>query len=313
MVIWVADAGGTNIRVGLLHENKLCAVEVIPAMANLGLREAVKRVAARWTYMHRQFSGRQVPATAVGLALPGIVNPVSGRIYATPEAKYDDAPSKNVGRLMAGAGISHAFWCNDAHAALAGEYRFGAARGVKNAIMVTLGTGIGSAVMINGHPLTGEHGLAGNIIGHSTMDVFGARCECGNIGCAELYASTWRLETLVKGMDGFRKSALAAEGVIDYRNVFRHADHGDSLAMRLVEKSIHVWSAVVCNLIHQYDPELIVIGGGLAQQHRRLLPAFRAYVQKHSWAKWRIKIRKAALGNNAGLLGVGALAAEKRN
>ncbi len=312
MVIWVADAGGTNIRLGLMRKNELCAVEVIPAMANLGLCDAVKRIAARWTHLHQQLSSRHTPVTAVGLALPVIVNPQSGRIYATPKAKYDDAPARNVGRLLAGAGIGNPYWCNDAHAALAGEYRFGAARGVKNVIMVTLGTGIGSAVMINGHPLTGVHGLAGNIAGHSTIDVFGTRCECGNIGCAELCASTWGLESLAKKMDGFRNSALAAEGVIDYRVVFQHADHGDSLAIKLVENSVRVWGAVICNLVHQYDPELVLIGGGIAQQHRRLLPAFRAFIQKHSWTRWRIKIRKAALGNNAGLLGVGALAVEKR-
>jgi glucokinase len=310
MVIWAADVGGTNIRVGLVEQNRIAAIELIPAHASAGLGSAIQRIIPAWRRLQERSHGRPKPPEGIALAIPAVIGPNSGRIYKTPGSKYDDAHGLDLAGIFSGLS-GRVYWCNDAHAALAGEHLYGAATSVGNVVLVTLGTGIGSAVMLGGRTLAGSHGLAGNLSGHSTLNPSGPRCPCGNVGCAELYASTWRLNHLAKCIPGFEKSSLAGEKAINYEMVFRHARRGDRVARELADAAKGVWSAVVSNLVHQYDPDLVLIGGGISARHRELLPAFRRYVRQHCWARWRVPVRKAALGANAGLIGVAALAVKK--
>ena len=311
MVIWAADVGGTNIRVGLVEGNRLAAEEIIPAEPHAGLRRAIKRVITVWQRLNEQRGGHYQEPEAVALALPAIVNPDTGRIYQAPKSKYEDAASVNLDRMLTDIGGT-AFWCNDAHAALAGEHEYGDARAQSDVVMVTLGTGIGSAVMLQGRIFHGTHGLAGNISGHSTLNSDGARCPCGNIGCAELYASTWRIATLARHAPGFARSSLSTERIIDYEIIFQHARQGDKVAGKLADAAAKTWSSVICNLIHSYDPQMVIVGGGIAANHRELLPVFRDHIRRHSWARWPVPIRRATLGIHAGLIGAAILAAEKR-
>lgn len=243
-----------------------------------------------------------------GLAFPGIIEPDTERILAVPAGKFDDAGTLDVrGWTKTRLGIP-LLVCNDANAALAGEHRFGAARGCRSVVMVTLGTGLGSAAIIDGVPLRGQHGQAGCLGGRLLGNVHGRGCRCGNLGCVETEASTWALPELVRSRPGWSTSALAAEAAPDYGTAFRLAAAGDPAAAEICAHSVRVWAAAIVSLIHAYDPERVVVGGGLMRSAGMILPGLRDYVARHAWTPWgRVEVVPAALGHRAGLLGVADL------
>src|SRR5690349_19458598 len=120
---------------------------------------------------------------------------------------------------------------------------------------MTIGTGVGSSAVIEGKLLRGKHFQAGCLGGHFTINVKGQLCNCGNYGCVEVEASTWNIERIAKASGEFRESVLSKESKVDFESIFRCAAGNDSLAEKLRERCIDVWSACAVNLIHAYDPE----------------------------------------------------------
>lgn len=174
--------------------------------------------------------------------------------------------------------------------------------------MVTLGTGIGTSVIIDGVPLRGEHGQAGNLGGHFVHTLAPRSCPCGNLGCAESEASGWAVQQLARQDGCYAASALADEPSSDLAAVFRCAAAGDELASRLRDHCIGVWAGLAVSLIHAYDPELLVFGGGVMQSSEQIIPAIAAHVEKHAWTPWgKVRVAAAAFGNDAALLGVAHL------
>jgi glucokinase len=175
--------------------------------------------------------------------------------------------------------------------------------------MVTLGTGIGTSVIVDGIPLRGEHGQAGNLGGHFVQSLEGRPCPCGNLGCAESEASNWAVEILARSDTDFAHSNLSAAPQVDLAAVFRFAQDGDSLAEKLRDHCLKVWAGLAVSLIHAYDPERLVLGGGVMQSAEIILPAIQDYIDRHAWTPWgKVQVLAAALGNDAGMLGVGYLA-----
>ncbi len=302
------DVGGTRIKLGLVRGARLLAQTELDAEPQKGLASALKRIAAKTPALCRRAGVKPSGLAGFGLAFPGIIEPHTERILSTPAGKFDDAKDVDVPKLVGKLLGLKARVCNDANAALAGEWQFGAARGYRSAVMMTLGTGIGASAVIDGVPLRGQHGQAGCLGGHLTANLYGQPCPCGNIGCAESEASTWALPLQARNHPGFARSRLARLKEIDYAALFKLAAHGDALAVELRERSIRVWAVALVNLIHAYDPECVVIGGGIMRSGRVILPRLRRYVAAHAWTPWgRVVIKPAALGNDAGLLGVASL------
>ncbi len=306
--ILACDVGGTRIKLGLVRGARLMSQSEIAAAPENGLAAALKRIAGAVPALCRRAGVEQKKLAGFGLSFPGIIAPRTEKILSTPAGKFDDAKRLNVpGLVKKTLGVPVRI-CNDANAALAGEWHFGAARGSRSAVMLTLGTGIGSAAIIDGVPLRGQHGQAGCLGGHLTANLAGSICPCGNIGCAETEASTWALPIQAHAHPGFAASRLAREKVLDYAAVFRAATRGDRLAVELRDRSLRVWAVALVNLIHAYDPEVAVIGGGIMRSGDIILPALRRYVSKHAWTPWGgVKIKPAALGNHAGIFGVASL------
>jgi len=306
------DMGGTRIKLGLVRGSRLLAKSELDARAHEGLSAALVRVARSARRLCRE--GGVAPGALVGfgLSFPGIIEPQSERVLSTPAGKFDDAKKTDVPAVIQRLLGLRTVVCNDANAALAGEYRFGAARGFRSAVMMTLGTGIGSSAIIDGKPLRGQHGQAGCLGGHTVVNVDGRVCQCGNLGCAETEASTWALPALAKARPAFRASRLAREKTLDYATVFRAATQGDALAAELRDRAVRVWAAALVSLIHAYDPEVAVVGGGIMGSGDYMLPRLRHFVARHAWTPWgRVKIKPAALGNDAGMLGVACLVDER--
>ena len=304
-VILACDVGGTSIKLGLVRNGRLRARAEIPAEARRGLARALERMVHRGRALCREAGVDSRELGGLGLAFPGLIQPRTERILSTPAGKFDDAKELDVPARVARALGVPTLVCNDANAALAGEWRFGAARGCRSAVMMTLGTGIGTSAIIDGVPLRGEHGQAGCLGGHCTVTLDGRICPCGNVGCAESEASTWALPVQAREHPGFRDSRLAREPTLDFATLFRVAARRDALAMELRDRALRVWAGTLVSLIHAYDPAIAVLGGGIMSGGTVILPRLRRYVARHAWTPWgRVKLRAAALGNDAGMLGV---------
>ncbi|MCC7406934.1 MAG: ROK family protein [Phycisphaeraceae bacterium] len=309
MVILAADIGGTSIKLGLIQDGRLLARDGLAVRDRRRLSPLLTPMAERWRAMlpRADRTGREVHAVA--LAFAGVVDGRGRRVVST-NGKFDDAPDLDLVRWATQA-LGATLWIeNDARAALLGERMAGAGVGADDVAMVTLGTGIGAAAVIDGRLVRGSHGLAGMFGGHLTVDLHGRPCRCGNVGCAEAEASTDRLPEIASSIAKARglTAPWLAERTLDYARLMAWAQAGDELAVAVREHSLAVWSAAVVNVIHAYGSERIVLGGGIVQGSPWIVDTFQQYVDRHAWTPWgRTKLCPAALGDDAALVGCGCL------
>jgi len=254
--------------------------------------------------------------TAVGIGAPGLSNPETGILFTSPNlAGWRDVPLRDIMQERLG---KKTFVINDANAAALGEFYFGAARGIRNFIYITLSTGIGGGIIIDGKIYSGAIGAAGEV-GHMTIDDEGPICNCGNRGCWEALASGTALakEARHRIKEGVATSILEyAEGDVEKvtaQVIYSAAEQGDSLAKELIARTGYYVGVGLANLINIFNPELIVIGGGLSNIGDMLLePAFkvaeeRAYME----AFQAVRFASAELGRNSGVLGAAAFALQE--
>ena len=301
------DLGGTLIKVGIVDGETVLATTHMDAHSLQGL---IPRLPAIEKNIRELLSRSGFPArglAGIGIAIPGIVDTRRMQLLSVNK-KYADAVGLDFTAWARKAWDAPVLVENDARAALAGEWQFGAGKGCDNMAMVTLGTGIGGAVLMEGKLLRGVHYQAGCLAGHFTINLYGTACTCGNEGCMEAEASSWRLPGLAREHPLFGASPLSRSKRIDYQELFSLAEAGDPLSLELVEHSIRAWSAGIITMIHAYDPELVVIGGGIMRSAGRILPGITARVHRHAWTPWgKVRIAPAALGDTAALLGVSHL------
>ena len=297
------DLGGSHAACALVEDERVLASETVSLAAARGLSEALPALEAALRRAAR--AGGAAVADCAGLAFGfcGLVDSVAGRVLST-NAKYDDAPSLDLaGWCRSALGLRLALE-NDARLALLGEHGAGAARGVDDVVMMTLGTGVGGVAMIEGRLLRGRHFQAGVLGGHLVARFDGRPCTCGGVGCVEAEASTWALPEIARGFPGFATSALAAVGRLDFEAVFAAAAEGDAVAAAVRERCLRVWAAGAVAMVHAWDPELLVVGGGVMRRAGEVLPAIEAHVRAHAWTPWgKVAVRAAALGERAALLG----------
>jgi len=254
--------------------------------------------------------------TAIGIGAPGLSNPETGILSTSPNLPgWQDVPLRDIIEKRLG---KRAFLINDANAAALGEFYFGAARGAHNFIYITLSTGIGGGIVIDGKIYTGAIGAAGEV-GHMTIDDDGPVCNCGNRGCWETLASGTALarEARHQIKEGGRTSILEyAEGDIEKvtaQVIHSAAEQGDSLAKELIARTGYYVGVGLANLINIFNPELIVIGGGLSNIGDMLLePAFKmAGDRAYKEAFRAVRFASAELGRNSGVLGAAAFALQE--
>ncbi|MET0843641.1 MAG: ROK family protein [Mycetocola sp.] len=271
------DFGGTAVKAGLLSDGEVLAsreFRVSGTLADLADAERVGR---------ELVAAAGAPISSIGIALPGVVNQRTGQMVAA-HGKYGylgDRDMRDWARQAFGvpAGIE-----NDARAALLGETTYGAAAGETDAVAVTLGTGIGTAALIDGTLLRGAHDHAGILGGHVTVDIDAPPCPCGNIGCAESLASTWAAGAAVLAHPDAASSSLAATGTIGIREIIAAAQAGDAVASDVLARFLRVWGATIVSLCHAYDPDVVIISGGVMRSSDVVLPALTAWVNEHLWS-----------------------------
>ena len=250
---------------------------------------------------------------AIGVGAPGISNPEAGILFTSPNLPgWQDIPLRDIIQERLG---KKTFLTNDANAAALGEFYFGAARGTRNFVYITLSTGIGGGIVIDGKIYGGAIGAAGEV-GHMTIDAEGPICNCGNRGCWETLASGTALarEAKLRIKEGCRTSILEyVEGDVEKvtaQVIHSAAEQGDSLAKELIARTGYYVGVGLANLINIFNPELIVIGGGLSNIGDMLLqPAFKTAGERaYKEAFQAVRFASAELGRNSGVLGAATFA-----
>jgi glucokinase len=303
VITLAADFGGRRIKLGLVKDGRVAARQVLPANADQPLRTRLDAVAQGLKGLCRQENVNPGDCDGVGFAYPSIIDTRRARIM-DHFGKFGDASRVDLRAwAMDSLGLPLAV-DNDARLALIGEWQYGAGRGCDNVAVITLGTGLGTSAVIERRVLRGAHGQAGILGGHLTVRYGGRPCVCGNIGCSEAEASTWMLDQLARERGDFAGSALSREPVLDYAAVFRLAAAGDACAKALTAHSLQVWSVTAVNLIHAYDPEKVILCGGIMASGSLIVPAVQDYVARCAHTPWgRVDVVASALGDEAALVG----------
>ena len=298
------DLGGTRIKSGLVKNNILIEKKIIDAESNKGLQSNLHKLETAIEDLLKKYEVKPGTLQGIGLAFPGIVNPVSKKIISTNK-KYDDGPQLNLEEWVSEKWHTAFYIENDARMAAVGEWRFGAGRGSNDIVAVTIGTGIGSSAIIEGRLLRGKHFQAGCLGGHFTVQYNGNECTCGNIGCVEAQASTWSISRMIKADPDFLKSSLANEATLDFYAVFKASQKNDALATRIKYECLNIWSSGVINLIHAYDPEVVVLGGGILNSKEEIIPYIQQRVVQYAWCPWgKVQVKASELMEDAAILGV---------
>lgn len=297
MSILAVDMGGTNIKIGLVENDAITRRETLPAHSERGAEQALRRTAEVLRSM-------KTPAVAgVGFAFPTLVDVRVNRVVGQMIGKHEGLTTIDFGRWAREELDLPVRVENDAHAAILGEWRFGAGRGCDDLVMMTLGTGIGTSVIINGHPLRGKHAQAGNLGSHMVLDPHGFSCVCGARGCGEAQQHLNAIGQLARADPDFARSALATESTIDYAALFRLSD-GDALAKRLLERSLDIWGTMAVSLVHQFDCERIILGGGIMRSREIILPRVERWLATACTPWGRVNAAASELGDDAALFGM---------
>ena len=313
MVVLGIDIGGNQIRAGMVNEEgAILASRTTPTPADLDTFLPSLQDAIRWLV-----ESTDLPS-GVGVGCKGTINPdttciesLHGHLHFLQGLRITD---------IVGLPLEvPVFADNDARVALAGEMVWGAARGRENVLMLTLGNGVGGAALVNGRLLRGHSGMAGHM-GHLTVDPHGAICSCGSRGCLETVFSARAIEAeawaaVHRGCESvltqlFREQPQLAS----CRTVFQAAREGDTVALSIVSRAIYNLGAAVAGLLHIFDPEIVILGGQVADAGADLLIP----LQDEVWARSRgllgrdVPLVEQEVGDKSGIIGAASLAMAPR-
>ena len=303
------DVGGTHVSCGAVDGRKLLEVITIETDSG-GTLSALLQVIANALQQLIANHGAIFGGIAFGFC--GLVDGAAGRIVSTNH-KYSDATGLDLVAWAQDQFRLPLILENDSRMALLGERYSGAAQDSDDVVMMTLGTGIGTAVIMGGRLVRGKHFQAGCLGGHFTIVAGGRLCSCGARGCFEAEASTYALPEVCRGTAGFAASALAHEPRLDFPTLFRLAELGDTVATEIRSRCISIWAACALSLVHAYDPDLLILGGGVMRSSFPILEAVQEHVDSYAWTPWgKVRVCAAQLGSDAALLGAVPLFEEQR-
>ena len=308
------DLGGTNIAAGIVNDSfEIICKASIPTGADRPASEIAADMAAICHTVCEKAGISPSEIASVGIASPGIANHDAGIIeYCCNIPSFSQF---NVCEAVkAGFPAPEVFVENDANAAAWGEAIAGAAKGTSSSVMITLGTGVGGGIIIDGKVISGFN-YAGAELGHIVIEVGGAQCGCGRKGCWEAYSSATALirmtsEKLAECEAAGRKTVMtdmvAAAGKVSGRTAFEAKRAGDEAGAEVVEKYVYYLAQGLSNIINIFQPEVLSIGGGISGEGDYLLDMLIPLIREEVYGQGIVKgtdIRIAALGNDAGIIG----------
>ena len=308
------DLGGTKIIAAIIsNKGEVMAREYQPTLADEGPQPVINRILSAVDHLLnlRNISSSQL--SGISIAAAGVIDMEKGIITSSPSLPgWCDIPLRSI--IGEKYKVS-TFLVNDANAAALAEHHFGAGKGANNLVYLTVSTGIGGGIIINGRLYFGSSGSAGEI-GHTTIDVNGPRCSCGNIGCLETLASGTAVakETIRRISKGEKSSLIEmVEGKtenITAETVGVAAQGGDSLTLEVISKAATYLGVGIVNLVNIFNPEIVIIGGGLAKMGDLLLDSVRQAVRERAFqlSAQAVRIVPAQLGDDAGVFGAAIFA-----
>lgn len=306
------DLGGTNIVAGIVDENyNVISTAKLKTNCPRPAEEIVDDM-AKTAYMAIEKAGLKVEdIESMGVGSPGAVDPISGVVGFANNLGFHNVPLAAMLKERMGVDF---YIENDANAAAYGEYIAGAGKGTKNFLAVTLGTGVGGGIIIDGKIYGGTNNSGGEL-GHAVINMHGRMCSCGRQGCWEVYASATALIRQTKqAMLKYPKSkmwAICGGDIekVDGRTSFDAMRAGDDVARRVVDDYIKYIGVGISNNINIFQPEVICIGGGVAMEGNTLIDPIIEFVDGENYARnvQKVEIKTATLGNNAGIIGAAFL------
>ena len=304
------DLGGTNLKLGLVApDGKLLARHSTPTEADGGPDHVLQRMAQA---VRDLCLAAKVPlgdVAAIGAAAPGPLDTKTGVVVFAPNLPgWRNIHVRDVLQKQLGCPV---ILENDANAAAYGEFRCGAGRRVRDMVILTLGTGIGGGIILDGRMRRGVTDT-GAELGHMVVHYGGRRCACGNRGCLEAYASaTAVVARTEEAIAAGESSSLAERRGFSCKDVFDAADAGDRLARRIVEETADYLAAGITTILHVLNPERVILTGGMMGAGDPFLDRIRRRVKEMVFerASSACEIGWSTLGGDAGILGA-ALAAE---
>ncbi|MCR5353159.1 MAG: ROK family protein [Clostridiales bacterium] len=308
------DLGGTNIAVGIVDENgKILRKGSVPTNAGRPGDEIVKDMASLSRKLLAEEGLTLDDIEYAGIVSPGAVDHDNGIVTRATNLKFEFYHIAD--RLKEFLGVKKVYVENDANAAALAEAVCGIAKGCKFMVMITLGTGVGGGIVLDKKVYSGFN-YAGAELGHMVIQVDGRPCPCGRKGCWEAYSSATGLVNMTKEKLAETKDTIMWEMVdnnienANPRTAFDAMRKGDKAAKEVVDVFIHYLAEGICNLINIFQPEMLVIGGGLSNEKNYLVDPINEVIDKMQFTSGyleKTKIVIAELGNDAGIVGAAML------
>ncbi|MBQ1256175.1 MAG: ROK family protein [Clostridia bacterium] len=312
MVYIGIDLGGTSVKVGLVDESgKILVKESCPTLVERGAEPVINDMANLSLKVIEKAGYTLDDVKAIGIGLPGIQDPRTGRVPFCTNLHWFDVDVIGIMKKTIDKPI---FIGNDATVAGLAESVAGVSAGVSHSVFLTLGTGVGGGVVIDGKVWSGVNGV-GSEIGHMITVLDGEECTCGNKGCWERYASATAIIRMGKAAAkenpdcAIMKSVNGDLDAITAKTVIDAAKAGDETAVKVFDNYVYHLCAGLVNIINFMDPDFIVLGGGVSHAGQFLLDAIRAKLPSMIFYKTMpyARIELAVLGNDAGIIGAAML------
>lgn len=307
------DLGGTNIKAGIVDENQKILVEdSVPTRVERPYQEIIKDMADLVKNLLNKIHATDAELSSVGVGSPGTVDAANGVVLYSNNFDWDNIPLA--------AELGKYFTCpikvsNDANCAALGEVKAGAAREIKNAILITLGTGVGGGVIIDGQVFEGAH-AGGAELGHTSLIFGGELCTCGRRGCVEAYVSaTGLIREAKRAAEKDPQSVMneLCKGELSNMNgkiPFDAAEQKDPAGMKVVNDYITYLGESIANYVNIFRPDVILLSGGICNQKEKLTEPLTEYIKTKCFGGEKAfipEVRCAILGNSAGIIGAANL------
>lgn len=305
------DLGGTNIAAGLVNdEGKIIAKKSIPTGAQRSAQEIIADMAKVAIDVVTENGYSVDDIVSVGIGSPGAIDKSKGELVYANNLPFYHTPMRDEMQKYINKPI---YIENDANCAAWAEAMAGGTKGIQNSVAVTLGTGVGGGIVINGRLYSGFNFIGGEL-GHKVIVLDGEPCSCGRKGCWEAYASATALIRQTKEAAEADKNSkmwdyYKKDGKFSGRTAFAAARDGDKAAQTVVDNYVKYVGTGLADIVNVFQPEVIVVGGGVANEGDALMNPIREYVNGQTYAKdvKDCRIERAYLGNDAGIIGAALL------
>jgi glucokinase len=306
------DLGGTNIKAGVVNENFEIVSKATTKTACPRPADQIAADMAKVSVEAAELAGITIKDIEwIGIGTPGIADNENGTIPYSNNLGFYNVPMR---KYITEHIPKPVFIANDANAAAYGEFLAGAAKGATDAVCITLGTGVGAGVIIDGKIFTGRN-LAGTEIGHTVIDPSGRQCTCGRNGCFEVFSSATGLIAMTKDKiadypDSMLSKMAEEDGHVSARHAFNAMRAGDTAGREVVERYIKYLSIGIANVINIFQPDILCIGGGVCNEGDPLLLPLREMIRDQIYTKMlekNTRVELAKLGNDAGIIGAAFL------